>query len=184
MRNPTPTSTLRPWLMALAAIPLASLFGRDLLAPLRELIGRGNLGGVLGVVLAALALVALWRLWRSHGPQALLHLLWLVPLFLWLPEWLPQAEERLHLLLFGLFGYLSLSSLGVARAAFAVLAVALLDEGLQGLLPYRVGDWRDVLTNLLSGLGGALLACPCLKLGAAAPNLDRDNATASEENSP
>ncbi len=170
--------------MSLAAIPLASFFGRDLLGPLRGLIGGENLGGVLGVSLAALTLAAIGRRMRSDGRQALLHLLWLVPLFFWLPEWLPQAEERLHLLLFGLFGYLSLGALGPARGALAVLLLALCDEALQGLLPYRVGDWWDVLTNLLSGAAGALLACPCLKRQAAAPNMDRKNATASEENTP
>ena len=48
----------------------------------------------------------------------------------------------------------AMSAFGVVWGVLAAAAVSLWDEGLQYLLPDRVGDWRDVRFNLIaSGLG-------------------------------
>lgn len=76
---------------------------------------------------------------------------------------LELPEERIHILLFGSLGFL----LGVHSQRPALqwillgLLVAVLDEGLQALLSYRVGDLRDIIINSLSLLLGALAALRC-----------------------
>lgn len=76
---------------------------------------------------------------------------------------LELPEERVHIILFGFLGFL----LGVHSQRPALqwillgLIIAALDEGLQALLPYRVGDLRDIILNSLSLLLGALVALRC-----------------------
>ena len=76
---------------------------------------------------------------------------------------LELPEERVHILLFGFLGFL----LGIHSQRPALhwillgLIIAALDEGLQALLPYRVGDLRDIIINALSLLLGTLAACRC-----------------------
>jgi len=78
----------------------------------------------------------------------------------------PYMTEKAHVLEYGLLAWLALRDLIKSKlnvilcvlcAAFFVLLVGSLDEGFQKLLPYRVGEIRDVLTNLLSGLFGISL---------------------------
>jgi len=66
------------------------------------------------------------------------------------------AEERLHIVKFGFLGFLVMTSSIISRKKGAILGIslAILDEGIQTLLPYRVGDIRDVAINLLSLLWG------------------------------
>lgn len=76
---------------------------------------------------------------------------------------LPFFTEQTHVFTYGLLGYLAVRDLAKANAPLArrawgsVCLVALVssaDELLQGLLPYRFGDMRDFLTNILSGALG------------------------------
>jgi VanZ family protein len=79
--------------------------------------------------------------------------------------WMDRAEERLHLLEYGLvaaFFYRALSErrkagrkLWMPPAAAAVLMTAAagwIDEGIQYLVPSRTYDLRDVVFNALAGL--------------------------------
>lgn len=77
-------------------------------------------------------------------------------------------EERLHLIEYGVLGWLvwrawqarhgaetvgeSILALDAALTFVIVCAVGLIDEGIQHLLPSRVGDWRDVALDAFSGL--------------------------------
>ena len=76
---------------------------------------------------------------------------------------LELPEERVHIVLFGFLGFL----LGIhshrpaSQWLLFGLLLAVLDEGLQTLLPYRVGDLRDIIINSLSLLLGALAALRC-----------------------
>ena len=68
-------------------------------------------------------------------------------------------EERLHISLYALLGYMAWAAVGDRRArsaiAIAVVAAAGLgDEVLQGMHPERHFDWMDVLAN---GVGGAIV---------------------------
>jgi hypothetical protein len=76
----------------------------------------------------------------------------------------PFFSERTHVVTYGILGFAAFRGArrsgtlaGAAAAAGLVLATALADEAFQGLLPYRNGDPRDVLTNFLGGLLGILL---------------------------
>lgn len=121
------------------------------------------------VVAAVAALISadLWRR-RPRGGElrayALSLLLYAVALA---DSHLYQAiEERLHLIEYGVLGWLVWRALHASRlaasrrslGASAVLTLAvvslvgLVDEGIQSLLPSRVGDWRDVTLDVFSGL--------------------------------
>jgi hypothetical protein len=68
-----------------------------------------------------------------------------------------RPEEKLHLLLFGVWGFLTLRLFGLGYALLICLSVAGLDEGLQHLVPDRVADWRDVGMNAASAVAGVVL---------------------------
>jgi len=76
--------------------------------------------------------------------------------------------ERIHLLEYGLLAMLAKraadyrmgSALAYIFSAFLVADIGLGDELIQWVLPDRYFDWRDVMTNAVSGvLGLALWAC-------------------------
>lgn len=78
---------------------------------------------------------------------------------------LPQFEERIHLLQYGIVGFLWTyafscrqrrgSSILPAGAGFlAALVTACLDESIQAILPYRVGDFRDIGFDLVGSIAG------------------------------
>ena len=74
--------------------------------------------------------------------------------------------ERVHLIEYGLIGLLAHQALrhrfaGGDRALLAVLVtldVGLIDEVIQGLLPRRFYDTKDILVNTIAGLLGVLAA--------------------------
>ena len=77
----------------------------------------------------------------------------------------PFFSERIHILEYGLLGWLAMRDFSKAKpllkaAFFSVLFVFLvgsIDELFQKFLPYRVGEIRDVLTNIISGALGIIL---------------------------
>lgn len=78
--------------------------------------------------------------------------------------WQPYFSEKTHVLTYGLLGYLAAKDLigkrgklelkTVLLAISFVSLVSALDETFQAILPYRVGEIRDFLTNLMSGTLG------------------------------
>ena len=139
-------------------LPILSIFGRQLQRWAYGELSKELLGwlliGLLVVGVGAVIYVLLRLDWRK-----LWHVLWLAPVFLWLP-WTMSAhpEERLHFLLFGALGWLAPQIMILPWAIISVLALAMGDELLQHFLPSRVGDWRDVGFNALAASGGLLLA--------------------------
>ena len=77
----------------------------------------------------------------------------------------PFFTERMHILEYGLLGWLAVRDFSKNKPAlkaafFAILFVFLvgsIDELFQKLLPYRVGEIRDVITNIISGALGIIL---------------------------
>lgn len=78
----------------------------------------------------------------------------------------PYVTEKMHVLEYGLLGWLSMRGLSKGNSerlkamlcAFIFVAlVSCLDEGFQKILPWRVFEVRDILTNLISGILGILL---------------------------
>ncbi len=75
----------------------------------------------------------------------------------------PYFTEKIHVLEYGILGYLAFRDLSkrykkifknILLAIFFISAIGTLDETFQKFLPYRVGEIRDVLTNVVSGLLG------------------------------
>ena len=74
--------------------------------------------------------------------------------------------ERIHFLEYGLLAFLAYKALEkdmiqkkslYALTLLMVAAVSLLDEGIQYLLPNRVGELRDVALNVVSGILGLVI---------------------------
>lgn len=84
---------------------------------------------------------------------------------LYYPFFFPLVEERVHFIVFGLFGFVSMVVFPPRVAWVVCLAMAGGDELLQWWLPDRVGDWRDVAVNSVAGVGGLMLAWSGRKRG-------------------
>lgn len=151
--------TLRAlWGASLAFIPLLSLNGRAWQRSAGEWLDAGTAITLISLALAGLlGAGAVWLI-RRAGWRALWHLLWSFPLFILLPLDMPVMVERIHFLVFGLFGFLSVLVFGPLWGFAFPILFAGLDELFQWWLPDRVGDLRDVSINILAGAGGALLA--------------------------
>jgi len=150
---------LRLWLPLALLVPLLSVTGRPLLRWLDGWLSRSALGWWLG---AALVLALAWAVWRLRRYRPAVAAAMAVVAVLAL-AWVPRGEERLHLLLFGLLGYLGVAALGPAWSLAACWALAAGDEGLQAFLPDRVADWRDVVMNAAAAGVGYLLALGALR---------------------
>ena len=75
--------------------------------------------------------------------------------------------ERLHVIEYGILGYFALKDLSgkglcgkisdyIKPVLLFVALVSFLDEGFQWILPYRVFDVRDIITNIVSGFLGVI----------------------------
>jgi arylsulfatase A-like enzyme len=124
----------------------------------------------LGIAAAAgLGLVLLARAWATRGQRRWYHWAGLLAVGLAYGYLLDQfarfPAERLHLVEYGLVGYLLLRALSLDLPAPRAYIVALLltgavgagDELIQWILPERVFEMKDVQLNLVSG-GLGLLA--------------------------
>lgn len=78
----------------------------------------------------------------------------------------PFFAEKIHVLEYGILGYLAFYDLSkkdrkiyqyIFQAIIFVFLIGVIDEVFQGILPYRFGDVRDVLTNIVSGFLGIVL---------------------------
>ncbi len=151
------------WALTLATIPLLSIYGRTWQRTLSEQLAAAHLAQFISLSLLLLLFTAMVWLIRRGGVKVLWHLLWSLPLFIWMPLDMPVIAERIHFLVFGLFGFLSVLSFGPILGLFLPLLFSGLDELLQWILPDRIGDLRDVSINMLASLGGAMLALTGLR---------------------
>jgi hypothetical protein len=136
-----------------------TFLGRQVLNLLRSVGGRGLI--ITVIILAAVgAVLLLHRELTKAG--VLLRLMPLVILLLLAVSatfMIPIVEERLHIIKYGGLGFLAQALVRDERlpcwlAVIVVMAISIIDEGIQHLLPYRVGDLRDVSLNIISGLWG------------------------------
>ena len=78
---------------------------------------------------------------------------------------LKLPQERMHILEYGLLGWLAGRDIikkdkkikGIILACLFSISVGLLDEGFQRILPYRVFEIRDIRINVLGGIWGVVL---------------------------
>ncbi len=148
---------LSAWLITLLCIPLFSFFGRTLQLYLLSQVSGETLGKYMGFLLAGFIVGYGITLLRSGLHPHVWHLLWIVVLLFFLFRNIPYVE-KVHVVIFGLLGFLS-QKLFTAKASFIICAsLSLLDEVFQYFLPNRVGDIRDVGINLFSAILGLFLA--------------------------
>ncbi|MEN8198672.1 MAG: VanZ family protein [Thermodesulfobacteriota bacterium] len=144
------------WLLSLLSIPLLSLYGRWLQLSILDRLPMELLGLYLTVLLIGVVLVFAFALSQSVPDEYGYHLIWVAGLTILLYRHLPFVE-KIHVGLFGLFGFLSYRVFRGKTPLLVCLAVAGLDELFQHFLSFRVGDWRDVWLNIFSGSLGMFL---------------------------
>lgn len=78
----------------------------------------------------------------------------------------PYVTEKTHIIEYGFLGWMALRDLskggpvrlkGVLYAFIFVLIIGSLDEGFQKMLPWRVFEVRDMITNFISGVFGIVI---------------------------
>ena len=122
-----------------------------------EIVGRGTVSTAISALLIGLVAGAVILMVRRHGLSSALHLLWLIPVLVFIHLGLPNFVERIHFALFGLFGFFSLRLFPAITAISLYAFISIFDELFQWVLPDRVGDIRDVAFNLAACcIGGAI----------------------------
>lgn len=79
--------------------------------------------------------------------------------------WQEYFSEKTHVLTYGLLGYLAMRDLSgegeelkrIAAAVIFVSFISAMDETFQRILPYRYGELKDFITNIISGALGITL---------------------------
>ena len=155
-------SLLAAWSTAALFIPSLSAFGRPLQHWTYQNLGGPAVPWVIGMLLIALGGSAVrWLTLQSPHRNHMIAIVAAVALaliFIGITTLLPRAEERMHFVTFGLFGFLSLRLFPASLAVLVTLIWSGGDELFQAWLPDRVGDWRDVRMNALAGAIGITLA--------------------------
>jgi len=125
--------------------------------------GEGPIGFLFLVSFSVLAAFYTLHIFRMRVP--FLKITFSVSVFLLAYLLISKQEyfaEKLHVVEYGLLGFLLLRDLlekrdylkNIAVAVFFICVVSFLDEGLQGILPYRFFEFKDISTNIISGLLG------------------------------
>jgi len=148
----------KPWTLVLIyslSIYGALPFARDWQRYFRQQFGS-NLSYLINFSILTVGLVPLIWLGRRLTLLRLAAFIGLVLLSFAAAMQLGLPEERIHLVQYGILGYLCASAAsttfkgaaGFALVIFLGLGIGLGDELIQGLLPSRVFDWWDVSYNL------------------------------------
>jgi hypothetical protein len=160
-------------------IVASASFAQQLFAAADKLFGRPVLTNLLGIIFLALASALIYK--SVYLKIGVLRCLLLMAAciaafsFAWKQ---PYMAEKTHILEYGLFAWLTMRDLVKTKTpiikslliAFVFTAlVGILDEGFQKLLPWRVCEIRDMVTNAISGALGIAVFCAGTKLK---PNLN------------
>lgn len=132
-----------------------------------EKLGRPYFELLIGVLFFLTAAVLILYLKRATWGKAKLAIFLAVFVAGFVFAWhLDILVERIHLLEYGILGWLAIrDNLRAEKAiiktsmfsALFILGVSIVDEAFQWWLPYRVGDVRDVIFNEVGGLWGMSL---------------------------
>lgn len=146
---------------------ISASFALQVMNFLAKIFGRGNIKIALFFLFFAVFLFCIIYNLRKKVPLvniALSLIVFALAYLLILRQ--PFFAEKFHVLEYGFLGFLALKDHSAREkrvfqniffAGAFVLAVSLLDEGFQAVLPYRVFEVRDITTNLASGLLGISL---------------------------
>ena len=145
---------------------ISAAFTRQLWEFIQRLVGKGNaqiagftfLAG-FAVFVLSLTLKSRFNIFKFLIKLAIIALAFL---FAWRQ---PFFTEKFHVIEYGLLGWLACRDLSRSKVMLKNVVLALLfgslvgvlDEGFQKLLPYRVCEVRDMLTNVVSVTFGVVL---------------------------
>ena len=148
-------------------IIISASFARQLWEFIQKLIGKGNAQIAGFTFLAGFAVFALSFTLKSRFTifKFLIKSVIIASAFFF--AWRqPFFTEKFHVIEYGLLGWLGsrdlnknkVSPINIILALLFASLVGVLDEGFQKLLPYRVCEIRDMLTNVVSVAFGVLLS--------------------------
>ncbi|WP_161635193.1 VanZ family protein [Desulfovermiculus halophilus] len=145
------------WATNVAVIFVLCIWGRPLQHLVQEMVPLAWVGYAVTAALAIAVLYLVLRRGRVRPRPGQIASAGLAAVVLVLTFDMKRPEEKLHLLLFGALGFISIRVFGFWKGLGMCLAVAGFDELLQLYLPSRVGDFRDVGMNAVSGILGAVI---------------------------
>jgi len=140
-----------------------TFFGRQLIAPIRS---WGYLSGVVIILILSTLAFFTRQVLRAGRDITIWHSLLLSGPFLTAGTMfitLKFPEEKFHFVEYGLLGYLcgwvqeGRRYFGKKEAMALLLLVGVLDELIQGVLPYRIFDIHDIFWNSVSSWCGILV---------------------------
>ncbi|MEW6557359.1 MAG: VanZ family protein [Elusimicrobiota bacterium] len=146
-------------------IILSASFTRYILNFLYKNVGKNNLQISAVLVFAVVGVLFVGYLIKASIPKTNLFIIIVLLLSgLVCSQFIKIVEERIHILEYGLLGWLAVCDVVDKQrhktflyAGGFVFLVGMLDEGFQYILPNRVCDIRDVVFNTIGGLWGIIL---------------------------
>jgi len=147
-------------------IIISASFARQLWELIQRLIGRHNAQVAVIVFLAGFAAFSLASLLKARFNIFKFFIKLAIVALAFFFSWKqPFFTEKFHVAEYGLLGWLACRDLNKSKIALKNVVLALLfgsligvlDEGFQKLLPYRVCEIRDMLTNTVSVAFGIIL---------------------------
>lgn len=160
-------------------IIISASFMRQVWEFLGKAFGQNNVEIFCILLFLSAAILITAHIIRFHFGALRIIVVLAVIIFAFIFAWRqPFFSERIHILEYGLLGWLAMRDFSRNKATlkailFTVLFVFLvssIDELFQKLLPYRVGEIRDAITNIISGVIGIILF-QCHKIIPAAAKL-------------
>jgi len=145
------------WMGNALVIFSLSITGRPLQYWIQEKIPLVWLGYVISAVLAVAVIFLIAKHLKFKMSPGILLTGILAVIILVLTFKMERPEEKVHLLLFGTLGFLSMRLFGFWKGLCLCLVIAGLDELLQLFLPSRVGDLQDIKLNSVAAVTGVLI---------------------------
>lgn len=147
-------------------IVISASFLRQFFNLLNQVFGKRNIEVFFYILCVIIILYLIFFAIKSKSNLKNFILLFLVIVIgIKLISTLEIFAEKTHILMYGLLGYFAISDTvkkmglsinAIIYASCFTLAISLLDEGFQFILPYRVGDTLDVCTNCAGSILGML----------------------------
>lgn len=147
-------------------IIISASFMRQVWEFLGKAFGQNNVKIFCILLFLATAILIITHIIRFHFSTLRIIVNLTVIIFAFIFAWRqPFFTERMHILEYGLLGWIAVRDFSKSKppleaVLFTILFVFLvgsIDEFFQKLLPYRVDEIRDVITNIISGALGIIL---------------------------
>lgn len=145
------------WIFNAGAIFVLCVWGRPLQQWVQEKLPLAGVGYAVTAVLAAAVLFIVIKQAKTRLQPGMIAAGLMAAALLGLTFDMKRPEEKVHLLLFGALGFISIRAFGFWRGLCICLALAGADELVQLLLPDRFGDFRDVGLNSAAAAAGGWL---------------------------